>query len=117
MILSKILLEAIDRDNSYQDALKIFNTLSDEEKWDVCPKSGFLKNVPTLLYRHVIKGKAKAKFTIAPVRLVENHGLKPAEIKLVESVIEENVEVIAEHWNRYFNNSVNIHEDRENMAD
>ncbi len=58
MILSKILLEAIDRDNSYQDALKIFNTLSDEEKWDVCPKSGFLKNVSTLLYRHVIKGKA-----------------------------------------------------------
>lgn len=58
MILSKILLEAIDRDNSYQDALKIFNTLSENEKWLVCPRGGILKNVPTLLYRHVIKGKA-----------------------------------------------------------
>ena len=55
MIYFNLILEAIDRNNSYQDALKIFNTLSDEEKWDVCPKSGFLKNVPTLLYRHVIK--------------------------------------------------------------
>ena len=35
--------------------------------------------------------------------LVENNGLKPAEIKLVESIIEENQEVIAEHWNRFFN--------------
>ena len=77
----------------------------------------FYSNEHSPIHIHVIKGKAKAKFTIAPVRLVENHGLKPAEIKLVESVIEENVEVIAEHWNRYFNNSVNIHEDRENMAD
>ncbi len=52
------LLESIDRDNSYQDALDIFNTLSKEEKWDVCPRGGILKNVPSLLYRHVIKNKA-----------------------------------------------------------
>ncbi len=30
-------------------------------------------------------------------------GLKPAELKLVESIIEENQEVIAEHWNLFFN--------------
>ena len=53
----------------------------------------------------------RAKFTIAPVRLVENHGLKPAELKLVESVIEENQEVIAEHWNRYLNNGDKVNED------
>lgn len=52
-----LLNEAINRDNSYDDALKIFNTLTEKEKWLVCPRSGFLKNVP-VLYRHVIKNKA-----------------------------------------------------------
>ena len=51
------LFESISNDNSYKDALEIFNTLSNKEKWLVCPRSGFLKNVPTL-YRHVIKHKA-----------------------------------------------------------
>lgn len=32
-----------------------------------------------------------------------NKGLKPSEIKLVESIIEENQEIIAEHWNKFFN--------------
>ena len=51
----------------------------------------------------VVKGNAKAKFTIFPVKLVENNGLKASELKLVESVIEENQEIIAEHWNKFFN--------------
>ena len=63
----------------------------------------FYSNEHEPIHIHVLKGGAKAKFTINPVHLVENYGLKPAEIKLVESVIEENQEVIAEHWNRYFN--------------
>jgi len=37
------------------------------------------------------------------VALVKNDGLKPPEIKIAEAVIEENQEVIAEHWNRFFN--------------
>ncbi len=49
--------------------------------------------------------------TISPVILVENYGLKPSELKLVESVIEENQEIIAEHWNRYFNNGDKVNED------
>ena len=36
--------------------LETEKTLSEEEKWFTCPRSGFLKNVPTL-YRHVIKNK------------------------------------------------------------
>ena len=52
---------------------------------------------------HVVKGNISAKFTIFPVSLIENNGLKPTELKMVEAVIEENVEVIAEHWNRFFN--------------
>ncbi len=50
------LTEAIDKDNSYRDALDIFNTLSKKEKYYACPKHGTLKNVP-FLYRHVIKNK------------------------------------------------------------
>ena len=63
----------------------------------------FYSNEHEPIHVHVVKGGAKAKFTINPVQLVENHGLKPAEIRLAEAVIEENKEVIAEHWNRYFN--------------
>lgn len=35
--------------------------------------------------------------------VLENKGMKPSELKLVESIIEENVEIIAEYWNNYFN--------------
>ena len=57
------------------------------------------------IHVHVVKGKIRAKFTISPGELVENDGLKASEIKMVESVIEENVEVISEHWNKFFNNN------------
>lgn len=63
----------------------------------------FYSNEHEPIHIHVLKGSAKAKYSLAPVMLIENHGLKPAELKLVESIIEENAEIIAEHWNRYFN--------------
>ncbi len=63
----------------------------------------FYANDHSPIHVHVVKGNIKAKFTIFPVMLVENNGLKPTELKIVEAVIEENVEVIAEHWNRFFN--------------
>ena len=65
----------------------------------------FYSNDHEPLHIHVIKDGNKAKFSLFPVQLVENYGLKPAELKLVESIIEENQEVIAEHWNRFFNKS------------
>ena len=46
------------------------------------------------IHVHVVKGNISAKFTIFPVSLIENNGLKPTELKM---------EVIAEHWNRFFN--------------
>lgn len=55
------------------------------------------------IHVHVTKGNISAKFTLFPVALVTNNGLKSSEIKLVESVIEENQEIIAEHWNKFFN--------------
>jgi hypothetical protein len=65
----------------------------------------FYSNDHEPLHVHVIKAGCKAKFSLFPVELVENIGFKPAEIKLVESIIEENQMVIAEHWNRFFNKS------------
>ncbi|MCM1291414.1 MAG: DUF4160 domain-containing protein [Prevotella sp.] len=52
---------------------------------------------------HVVKGKQKAKFRIFPVELAENHGLNKSELKMVEAIIEENEEIIAEHRNKFFN--------------
>lgn len=65
----------------------------------------FYANDHEPIHVHVVKGKIRAKFTISPVELVENDGLKASEIKMVESVIEENVEIIFEHWNKFFNNN------------
>ena len=66
----------------------------------------FYANDHEPIHVHVVKGNISAKFTLFPVDLIENNGLKPAELKLVESVIEENKEVISEHWNKFFNRSI-----------
>lgn len=63
----------------------------------------FYSNDHEPIHVHVVKGKQKAKFTIFPVKLVDNHGLSRSGIKMVEAIIEENQEIIAEHWNRFFN--------------
>lgn len=63
----------------------------------------FYANDHEPIHVHVIKGKQKAKFSIFPVRLVENHDLSKSELKMVEAIIEENQEIIAEHWNKFFN--------------
>ena len=63
----------------------------------------FYSNDHEPLHIHVLKSGNKAKFLVFPVTLVDNQGFSPAEIKLVESLIEENQEIIAEHWNRFFN--------------
>lgn len=65
----------------------------------------FYANDHEPLHVHVIKGNVSAKFTLFPVALVKNNGLKPSELKLVESIVEENQEIIAEHWNKFFNNA------------
>lgn len=63
----------------------------------------FYANDHEPIHVHVVKGEICAKFTLFPVQMVENHGLKPAELKMVEAVIEENQEIIAAHWNKFFN--------------
>ncbi|MDE5579035.1 MAG: DUF4160 domain-containing protein [Alistipes sp.] len=65
----------------------------------------FYANDHEPIHVHVVKGDIAAKFSLSPVKLIENHGLKLSEIKMAESVIEENREIIAEHWNKFFNNN------------
>ena len=52
---------------------------------------------------HVIKGKCEAKYNVEPqVTQVYNHGFKKNEISIIEGIIEENVEVIKNHWLNFF---------------
>ena len=51
--------------------------------------------------------KENAKFQVLPeVKLLENNGLQPNELKMAEMIIEENVEVITKSWNRFFQNNL-----------
>ncbi len=68
----------------------------------------FYSNDHQPIHIHVLKDGHKAKFSLFPVELEENIGFKLSEIKQMESIIEENKEVIAEHWNNYFNNDKRI---------
>ena len=52
---------------------------------------------------HVIKDGKEAKYNVGPiVAQVFNHGFKKHEISMIESIIEENVNVIKERWQEYF---------------
>ena len=48
------------------------------------------KNDHEPIHVHVVKGGAEARFQVQPeVTLMDNCGLKPAELKLAESIVEE----------------------------
>ena len=54
---------------------------------------------------HVVKAGTEARFQVEPeVMLLDNKGLKPAELKLAESLVEENREMIIARWKEYFAN-------------
>ena len=63
----------------------------------------FYSNEHEPIHIHVLKDGHKVKFSLFPIELIENQGFKPAEIKFVKSVIEENQDIIVERWNHYFN--------------
>ncbi|MDR1724659.1 MAG: DUF4160 domain-containing protein [Tannerella sp.] len=57
------------------------------------------------IHIHVEKGDGEAKFEIVnDVKLIYNHGLKPKDLKLAESIIEENKENFMSEWKRLFEN-------------
>ena len=63
----------------------------------------FYSNDHEPIHVHVVKAGAEARFQVEPeVQLLDNSGLKPAELKLAESLVEENKEMIIARWNEYF---------------
>ena len=70
----------------------------------------FFSNDHEPIHIHVIKGKGKIKefaiWQVEPeITLVENNGLKPAELKIAEMVIEERRILIVKSWKLYFGNN------------
>lgn len=63
----------------------------------------FYSNEHSPIHIHVKKGNARAKFLLFPVKVLENKGMKPTEIKAAELIIKQRVEFISEKWNCYFN--------------
>jgi hypothetical protein len=68
----------------------------------------FFSNDHEPIHVHVIKGNGSisenAVFQILPeILLLKNNGLKPNELKLAETVIEEKRDIIIERWNEFFN--------------
>ena len=51
---------------------------------------------------HISKGDSEAKYNAETLELMENHGFKKNELRMIESIIEENKEIIIERWNEYF---------------
>ena len=67
----------------------------------------FFSNDHEPVHVHVVKGKGKIKeyaiYQLVPcITLLENHGLKPNELKMAEMIIEENRKIIIENWDRFF---------------
>lgn len=55
------------------------------------------------MHIHVESGDGMAKFEIEnEVRLIENNGLKPKDLKLAESILEENLENFRDNWIKVF---------------
>ena len=63
----------------------------------------FYSNDHEPIHVHVVKDGHEARFQVDPeVTLLDNKGLKPAELKLAESLVEENREMIVARWKEYF---------------
>lgn len=58
------------------------------------------------IHVHVESGDGEAKFDILPEGIVlkENYGMKLKDVKLAESILEENKELAILKWKEYFEN-------------
>ena len=62
----------------------------------------FFSNEHLPIHVHIENADGDAKFEIKPVKLVNNNGIKNKDLRLAESIIEENEELIEKRWNEYF---------------
>jgi len=51
---------------------------------------------------HVAKDRLEAKFWLEPVRLVHSAGFRPADIRQIASIIEENQHRLLGAWDEFF---------------
>lgn len=63
----------------------------------------FWSNEHNPIHIHISKGDSEAKFNVLTVELIENHGFKKNELRLIESLVDENREIIIERWKEIFN--------------
>lgn len=58
----------------------------------------FFSNEHLPIHIHVKNADGDAKYEIDPVMLIENKGLKAKDLRLAESIIEENKDLIVQKW-------------------
>ena len=64
----------------------------------------FFSNEHLPIHVHVSNGDGEAKFQVSPeVELISNDGMKKKDLRLAESMIEENADLIIKRWKEYFN--------------
>ena len=62
----------------------------------------FFSNEHQPIHIHIKNADGDAKYEIDPIRLVENNGMKNKDLRLAESIIEENQDIIEQKWKEYF---------------
>ena len=62
----------------------------------------FYSNDHEPVHIHIVKDDCVAKYNVNPIQQVYNHGYKKREIALIESIIEENQDVIIDRWKTFF---------------
>jgi hypothetical protein len=62
----------------------------------------FFSNEHLPIHVHIENADGDAKFEINPVKLINNNGMKNKDLRLAESIIEENEELIEKRWKEYF---------------
>ncbi len=62
----------------------------------------FFSNEHLPIHIHIKNADGDAKYEINPIRLIENNGMKNKDLKLAESIIEENQDIIEQKRKEYF---------------
>lgn len=66
----------------------------------------FWSNEHDPVHVHISKGESEAKYNVLEVKMVENHGFKKNELRMIEAIIDENQHIIIERWNEYSNKNI-----------
>lgn len=62
----------------------------------------FWSNEHEPVHVHISKGDSEAKYNVDTMTLAENYGFKRNELRMIESILEENKDIIIERWNECF---------------